>query len=216
MTAAACYAASEVRVALTTWEVMDERAQMLQILSEVCHQVGATHAVIGGIAVGFHSRVRATVDVDLLVPQRKLGPLAKALEDRGFVVDRHPDMIRVYPSGATIGEDEALADLVGLESNPALREAAKMVEPATVLGQPVRIVQRGALVALKFQAATSPSRRIEDRYIDVGDIGRIVRARFDPDDEAVALRIADTMYPGARDELASLLDDLRNDRPVKL
>ena len=127
-------------------------------------------------------------------------------------------MIRVYPAGADPGEDEdeSIADLVALEANATLRVAAKVAEPATVLGQSVRIVPRGALVALKFHAAISPTRRTGDKHIDVGDIDRIMRKKFDPEDEALALRIAGTIYPGADAELAQLLDDLRNNRPVKV
>src|SRR5690348_12737457 len=127
-------------VALTTWEVMDERAQMLGVLMEVCAEVGSKHALIGGIAVGYHSRVRATVDVDLLVPKAKMGKLAKSLEARGYVVAKHRDMIRVYPAGGQPGKTEAIADMVALESNPTLKAAAQTAEPATVLGHPVQIV----------------------------------------------------------------------------
>ena len=67
-------------VALTTWEVMDDRAHMLGVLAEVFAEVGSDHALIGGIAVGYHGRLLATVDVDVLVPRRKIGPIVKALE----------------------------------------------------------------------------------------------------------------------------------------
>jgi len=122
----------------------------------------------------------------------------------------------VYPPGAEPERDQAIADLVEREANPTLREAARATESATVLGHRVRVVQRGALVALKFQAALSPTRMIDDRYIDVGDLGRVMRTKLDADDEALALRIAETIYPGARDDLARMLDDLRNNRPVKI
>lgn len=85
-----------------------------------------------------------------------------------------------------------------------------------MLGHRVRIVPRGALVALKFQAAVSPRRPIEDRYQDVADIGRILTKRFDPDDERTALAVVALAYPGADAELAALIDDLRNGRTVKI
>ncbi len=203
-------------VALTTYEIMDERAKMLGVLLDVFVETGTRHCLIGGLAVGYHGRPRATVDVDFLVSKRHIARVARALEARGYVVTRHEGMMRVYAPGATPGRDEAIADLVAWEANPTLRAAARASEPAEVLGHPVQIVQRGALVALKFHAAVSPARRIEDRYIDVGDIGRVMRAGFDDDDRALALRIAETMYPGAPEQLAQLLDDLRHNRPVKI
>lgn len=38
-------------VAFTTWEVMDERSEMLRLLLDVLDDVGSEHALIGGLAV---------------------------------------------------------------------------------------------------------------------------------------------------------------------
>ncbi len=179
-------------------------------------EVGSDHVVIGGIAVGYHGRLRATVDVDMLVPRDKLEALAQALRSRGYVVAHTRDMVRVYPPAADPEHAEAIADLVAREANPVLEAAARVAGPAMVLGHRVRIVPRGALVALKFHAAISPRRAIEDRYLDVSDIGRIIKKRFDPGDEQLALQIAAHAYPGAEVELATLLDDLRHGRQVKI
>lgn len=94
--------------------------------------------------------------------------------------------------------------------------AAHHGEPARVLGHAVRIVSRGALVALKFLAAISTRRPLEDRYQDLADLGRIVAKRFAAEDEQLALEVAAHAYPGAERELAALLDDLRHSRPVKI
>ena len=72
------------------------------------------------------------------------------------------------------------------------------------------------MIALKFHAAISLRRAIEERYQDVADIGRIIAKRFDPADEQLALEIAAHAYPGAEVELAALLDDLRHGRSVKI
>jgi len=197
-------------------ETLDERARTLAELSVIFAEIGADHALIGGIAVGYHGRLRATIDVDLLVPRDKLEPLARALRARGYVVTQTYDMVRVYPGGADPEHADAIADLVAREANPVLAAAAAVAEPATVLGHRVRIVPRGALVALKFHAAISQRRAIEDRYQDVADIGRIIAKRFERSDEQLALQIAAHAYPGAELELAALIDDLRHGRPVKI
>jgi hypothetical protein len=199
-----------------TLEVMDERARMLAELSEVLAEVGSDHALVGGIAVGYYGRLRATVDVDLLVPRRKLGRISRALAARGYVVVKHEDMVRVYAPSADPAHDEAIADLVAREANPVLHAAARLAAPATVLGHAVRIVPRGALVALKFHSAISPTRRIGDRYQDIADIDRVVAKKFDAEDEAVAAAVAEKMFPGAPEQLAELLRDLRAGRPVKI
>jgi len=203
-------------VAYHPLETLDERARTLAELSVILAEVGSDHAVIGGIAVGYHGRLRATVDVDMLVPRGKLGSLAHALRSRGYVVVQTQDMVRVYPPAADPDQAESIADLVAREANPVLEAAARVAEPATVLGHQVRIVPRGALVALKFHAAISLRRAIEDRYQDVADIGRIIAKRFEPGDEQLALQIAAHAYPGAEAELAKLLDDLRHGRSVKI
>lgn len=197
-------------------ETLDERARMLGELSAVFAEVGSDHALIGGIAVGYHGRLRATVDVDLLVPRSKLGALADAMRARGYVVAVTQDMVRVYSPGADPDDREAIADLVARESNPVLEAAASTAGPAIVLGHRIRIVPRGALVALKFHAAISIRRAIEDRYQDVADIGRVMKKRFEAADEQLALQIAAYAYPGAEAELAALIDDLRHGRAVKI
>ena len=125
-------------------------------------------------------------------------------------------MVRVYMPGADPETAEAIADLVAREANAVFDAAAAHTEPATVLGHQIRIVPRGALVALKFHAAVSSRRAIEDRYQDVADIGRIIAKRFDEADEQLALDIAAKAYGGARDELRELIDDLRHGRRVKI
>ncbi len=77
-------------------------------------------------------------------------------------------------------------------------------------------MQRGAFVAMKFHAAVSPTRKLGDKYQDIVDIERVLSRTFDAEDRALAMQIADTMYPGARDALGRALDDLAAGRPVKL
>jgi hypothetical protein len=197
-------------------ETLDDRARMLAELSVIFAEVGSDHALIGGLAVGYHGRLRATVDVELLVPRDKLDSLADALRTRGYVVTQTPDMVRVYPAAADPAHAEAIAGLVAREAHAVLEAAAYVAVPAQVLGHHVRIVPRGALVALKFHAAISQRRDIADRYQDVADIGRIIARRFEPADEAQALQIAAHAYPGADAELATLIDDLRHGRRVKI
>lgn len=195
---------------------MDDRARELHAVTAALRETKTDYALIGGIAVGYHGRQRATVDVDMLVSRRKLTALTNAMELRGYVVKRFPDMIRVYPPGSDPRVDEAIADFVALEANPVLRAAFQETEPAEVLGEQVKIVQRGALVALKFHSATSMTRAHTDKMQDVVDIGRIIEKRFTPPDEAMALRITAHAYPGAQHDLTKLLDDLRHNRPVQI
>jgi hypothetical protein len=203
-------------VAYHPLETLEDRARSLAELSEILDEVGSDHALIGGLAVGYHARKRATIDVDMLVPRDRLDPLARALTARGYVVRTSVDMVRAYPRDADPDEDDAIVALVAREANPVLAAAAAVAEPAIVLGHPVRIVPRGALVALKFHAAISARRDKGDRLQDVADLSRVIKKGFGANDEAQALQIAALSYPGAEAELARLLDDLRNGRLIKI
>jgi hypothetical protein len=61
----------------------------LDILAKTLPTFQARYALIGGIAIGMRSRIRATEDVDLLltVPQLELPRLLESLVDQGFSCD---------------------------------------------------------------------------------------------------------------------------------
>ena len=179
-------------------------------------EVGSDHAVIGGIAVGYHGRLRATADVDLLVPRGKLDSLADALRARGYVVAQTHDMVRVYPPAADPDHAGSIADLVAREANPVLEAAARFAEPATVLGTPGTNRSPWCLGRIEVSRCNLARRAVEDRYQDVADIGRIIAKRFDSEDQQLALQTAAHAYEGAEAELAVLLDDLRHGRSVKI
>ncbi len=193
-------------------ELMDRNARTLTALLDALTEVGARHALIGGLVAGHYGKGRATVDVDLLVSKRFIKRLQGALTRRGYEVRAFPDMLRVYGAGET----ESAADLLVLESNPVLRAAFAATRPGEILGLPVQVVQRGAFVALKFHAALSPTRPPTDKLQDVVDIGRVLEKEFGPDDERLACEIAAKMYPGATADLLELIADVRNGRIPKI
>lgn len=119
-----------VGVAYHPLETLNARAQTLDQLSAIFTEVGSDHALIGGIAVGYHARPRATVDVGFLVPRAKLDALAVALQQRGFIVVQTRDMVRVYPTDADPDDSESIADLVAQEATQVLEAAARLAEPA--------------------------------------------------------------------------------------
>jgi hypothetical protein len=191
-------------------EVMDDRAEDLQVVLDILEDVGADCTLIGGLAVGYHGYQRATIDVDMLVPARFLKRVASAAQNSGYVVRSFPGMLRIYAPGA----EKSFADIVSSDANPVLRAAFKEAEPATVLGQQLNVVRLGALCALKFHAAVSPSRKIEDKYQDIADIGHVIK-RLTSGDETDARRIAALVYPGAEKDFVVFLDDLRHGRSVR-
>jgi hypothetical protein len=202
-------------------DAMMKNSEVLADLLAVLEEADSEYCLIGGLVAGYHGRLRATVDVDMLVPKNRIKRIAAGMKARGYIVREEADMIRIYRGDGKSREEEgsphdSVADLVVRESNPTLRAASQACQTATVLGHEVTIVQRGAFVAMKFHAAVSPTRKLGDRYQDIVDIERVISRTFDAKDRALAMQIADTMYPGARDDLGRALDDLAAGRPVKL
>lgn len=195
-------------------DILEERSKTLRELVDVLSVVGSEHVLIGGLAVGYHGRPRATLDVDLLIPGKKLVDVREALEAKGYEVRPFPGMIRTYRPGDPSGE--SVADIVSREANPVLREAARHFETTTLLGQPVNVIRRGALVALKFHAVMSPDRKLADRYQDLADIGHVLAKRWSVDDALLAGSVAATIDGNARARLEKLIDDLTHGRPVAL
>lgn len=193
-------------------ELMDKNKRTLAALLDALAEVGARHALIGGLVAGYYGKGRATVDVNLLVPKRFMKRLQAALERRGYDVRTFPDMIRMYIPG----EPESVGDLVMQEAHPVLRAAFTATTPGTILGHHVSVVQRGAFVALKFHAALSLTRQLMDKMQDVVDIGRVVEKEFGPEDERLAVAIVTKMYSGAAADFQELIDDLRHGRRPKI
>jgi hypothetical protein len=195
-------------------DIMAERAKTLGEVIDVLSAVGAEHVLIGGLAVGYHGRIRATLDIDLLIPGKSLLDVRAALEAKGYDVKPYPGMIRTYPAGESHDQGESIADIVSREANPVLREAARHFEPATLLGQSVNVIRRGALVALKFCAVTSPDRKLPDRDQDLADIGHVIAKGFDAEDTRVANAVVATIEGNATARFEKLLDELSHGRPV--
>ena len=191
---------------------MDKNTRTLAAILDALTEIGARHALIGGLVAGYYGKGRATVDVDLLVPKRFMKRLQAALERRGYEVRTFPDMMRMYVPG----EPESVGDLVTHEANPVLRAAFAATTPVTMLGLPVSVVRRGAFVALKFHAALSPTRQLGDKIQDVADIVRVLEKEFGPEDERLAFEIAAKMHPGAVADLEELIDDVRHGRRPKI
>lgn len=191
-------------------EIMAGNKKVLADLLDILGAGEIKYALVGGLVAGLYGRERATVDVDLLVPRRALDHLAREIVRCRYTVERSEDMLRASRRGV------AVADLVVREASPVLRAASAKTIPATLLGLPVQVVRRGAFVALKFNAALSPTRQSHDRFQDVADIASVVARGFSVRDERLATTIAAGIYPGAGKELAGLIDDMRHGWPIRI
>lgn len=184
---------------------MNRNAQTLAVLLDVFAEVGAQHALFGGLVAGYYGKERGTADVDLLVSRRFIQPIQVRIKRRGYVVQQFPYILKMFVPG----ESKSAGDLVVQETNCVLSSAFAATAPGLILGFPVNVVRRGVFVALKFQAATTSRRRLRDRIRDVLDIRGVLEKEFGPQDEQLAAEIAGKMYPGATKDLEGLVKDVR-------
>jgi hypothetical protein len=191
---------------------MERNRRTLADILDALEDVGARHAVLGGLLAGFHGAERATADVDVLLPRAYVKQVQTGLDRRGYIVRPFPNVTKIWVHG----EPVSLGDLLPLETNQVLRAAFAATEPAVILGLPVSAVKRGAYVALKFEAAAATRRQPRDRARDVADIRAVLAKTFDPQDEHLAAEIAAKMYPGAVADLESLIEDVRCERPPRV
>lgn len=127
---------------------------------------GVRYAVIGGLAVIQHARVRTTDDIDVLLdtPQLAMPGLFDALGERGFQVDSVGNSRELRDDGITLVRfGEVIVDLMR-PLTPAYARVLDRSVTATILGLPVRISSPEGLIVMKLIA-----RRPQDQA-DVQDL----------------------------------------------
>lgn len=125
-----------------------------EALVETLNARDVRYAIIGGIAVIQHTRVRTTDDIDALltVPQLEMPALFEALRDRGFTVDVRQHIRELRDDGLTcIRFKDVLVDLM----TPLIPTYAHVLDraiTASVLGHQVRIGSAEGLILTKLIA----------------------------------------------------------------
>jgi hypothetical protein len=132
------------------------------------NSVGASNALIGGLALASHKVVRATQDVDLLADAAASDQVDEAILKLGYVRLHRTADVANYLRG-----DERL-DLL-FASRPIARrllaEAAERITPFGVL----RVISSEGLIAFKLQGWVNDARRTQD----LEDIRALLRANRD-------------------------------------
>jgi hypothetical protein len=138
--------------------------------------MGVPYALIGGVAVGIHSRVpRATMDVDLAVSSRSdRTRIAHALIDAGFRATgtyRHSVNFR-----------HATGEPVQLVFDPMFDAMIDRAESFDLGDASVTIVRKSDLIAMKERAAADPARRRSKALRDQADVELLRGDVPDPDE----------------------------------
>ena len=112
------------------------------------------YAIIGGLAVIQHGRVRTTDDVDALlsVPQLAMPGLFEALAAKGFTIDLRKNILELRDTGLTsIQFENVIVDLM----RPVVPAYAHILDHALqsqILGHSVRVSSAEGLIIMKLIA----------------------------------------------------------------
>ena len=147
------------------------------------------YAIIGGLAMIQHSRVRTTDDIDALltIPQIAMAGFFEALQARGFAVELVKNIRELRDKGLTTIEfEDVVVDLM----QPVLPAYAHVLDRAVdakILGHDVRVSSAEGLIVMKL---------IASRPMDESDIQDLLSAYGSELD-----------LPYVRAELDSIMED---------
>jgi predicted nucleotidyltransferase len=125
-----------------------------EALVSMLNERGDRYAIIGGLAMVQHTRVRITDDIDALltVPQISMPAFFQALRERGFTVDLDRNVREFRDEGFTsIQFADVIVDLL----QPMIPAYAHVLDRAIstdILGHRVRISSAEGLVIMKLMA----------------------------------------------------------------
>lgn len=143
---------------------MDLFAELEKLLGAL-EADGASYALAGGLALAVHGVVRATVDVDLLVPADELERVCAIARELGYGTSSEI----VFASGLRLrrlvrfeGEESLVLDLLRVDAASA--EAFRTRERSRLGEIEFSVVSRAGLRAMKLAAG---------RDQDLADVGRL-------------------------------------------
>jgi hypothetical protein len=136
----------------------------------------APYALIGGVAVGLHSRVpRATLDTNLTVHTAHRGSdLVDAFDAAGF------DLRGEYDH--SVNFRHVSGEPLQLAFDPEFDAMIGRAETFAIDGTDVRVVTKDDLVAMKRRAAADPSRRRSKALRDQADVALLLGDVPEPDE----------------------------------
>lgn len=160
------------------------------------NRIGASCALIGGLALASHKVVRATQDVDLLADAERADAIDRELGSLGYhCIHRSAD------AGNYVRGDERV-DLLYASRPIARRLLAAAVERTTPFG-PLRVISLEGLIGFKLQGFVNDPRRTQD----LEDIRALVKANLN------ALDLEEVRSYFLLFDRESLLDEIIKDNP---
>jgi len=128
--------------------------QAFEALVNTLNEAGVRYAIIGGLAVIQHTRIRTTDDIDALlaVSQVAMPGLFERLQQRGFDIDLQRNIKELRDGGITaIRFADVIVDLMQ-PVIPAYAHVLDRAINADILGQNVRVSSAEGLIVMKLVA----------------------------------------------------------------
>jgi hypothetical protein len=176
-----------------------------------------SYVLVGGHMLSFYTGVaRATVDADFIVGGKDFFRAAKVINEV-YSHFKHCDRVYhvTYDTRKSGQKDPERIDLIK-DGFPLFREVVQHYCHTLRTGMhSVKVPTVEAAIALKFAASISPNRGDESKPVDNADFLRLVRSRNNLDTTALS-RLGDLVYRGGGKELVSVVEDVRNGKPVSL
>jgi hypothetical protein len=156
-------------------EVVDKVAALLDT-ARALGGMGASYALIGGVAVGIHAAVpRATVDTDIAVVSSVARPrVVEAMIRAGFHL--------VGEFEHSVNFRHRSGEPVQIAFDPAFDPMIERAELLVIGDQAVPIVGKEDLIEMKRRAAADPTRRKSKRLRDQADVELLLGDVPDPDE----------------------------------
>jgi hypothetical protein len=177
-------------------------------VTRVLRTAGVRYVVVGAHAAnGYTGKPRTTIDVDVIVqfPKKAAKAVAAAFPD--LVMRDTPVVIRFMA-----GEEEAI-DLMKPTGSKLWARLLNDTKQIEVEGEPVHIPTLEGMLAAKFAAMASPSRRLLDKQQDGLDFARIVDVNKQIDLQVLE-QLGELVYAGGGTAIVKLVDDARAGRTL--
>ena len=138
--------------------------EFFQVVSAL-DRIGADYAVVGGIAVSFHTEPRFTKDIDLLFFAIDIDRLRSELNDLGYTVEAEPwtfesSNITIYRFSKFAGEEHMMVDVMVGGDQEHKNIVKNAIAEESDFGT-VRIASRKDLIKMK---------RLRNSAQDIADI----------------------------------------------
>lgn len=197
-------------------QYVDDAVNPLEVAA-IFERERIAYVLIGGHMLCFYTgTARATVDVDFIIGGADFSRATNVIGKAFTQFEYHDQVYHVtYDSKKPGQKDLERIDLVK-DGFALFRDVVKSYfHTLRAASHTVKVPTLEAAIALKFAASISPNRGDQNKPVDNADLLMLVRSS-NTLDNAVLTILGDLVYRGGGKELVSIVEDIREGKPVSL